>query len=188
MRWIEATNKYMRLKTAARKIAADIGGCAYFVGSALTSETRPRDVDVRIVLSDEAFEARYKLSVYDWQWQARLCEWSTERWNWHHECERFGIMVAGACGERTIDLSILPDTLWQAVYAQAPYEQWGAWKPEPETILAVLKENSVKGTSPFTRWQLTGWDWYFFWTGGPIRRAIYEPTKRFIRFIENLPI
>ena len=27
-------------------------------------------------------------------------------------------------------------------------------------------------------------DWYAFWTGGPIRRAIYEPMKCFIRLID----
>lgn len=29
-------------------------------------------------------------------------------------------------------------------------------------------------------------DWYAFWTGGPIRRAIYEQMKRFIRFMDAL--
>jgi hypothetical protein len=29
-------------------------------------------------------------------------------------------------------------------------------------------------------------DWYAFWTGGAIRRAIYEPMKRFIRFMDAL--
>jgi|SRR6266487_5933557 len=131
VRWIEATNKYMRLKHAARKIASDLGGCAYFVGSALTSETRPRDVDVRIVLPDDVFNARYlqTITVDEWQRQVSLCEWGPELWNWYHEEERCGIMLAQVCGERTTDLGIITATLWQAVYEQAPYEKWGPWKP-----------------------------------------------------------
>lgn len=131
MRWIEASNKYMRLRTAARVKAAALGGCAYLVGSALTSETRPRDVDVRIVLSDALFEARYSISVTDWQWEARIADWSDERWNWYREQERIRIMLADACGERTVDLGILPESPWQAVYQSAPHEEWGAWRPEP---------------------------------------------------------
>lgn len=124
-RWIEASHKYWMLKYASCKIAGDIGGCAYFVGSALTSETRPRDTDVRIVLSDEAFAARYHLNVKDWQRQAHMLEWSEERWNWHHECEKYQVMIADACGERTVDLGIIPECLWLAIYDKAPHEVWG---------------------------------------------------------------
>lgn len=133
VRWIEATNKYMRLKMASKMVAANLGGCAYFVGSALTSETRPRDVDVRIVLSDEAFNARYlgsTITIDEWQRQVHRCQWGQELWRWHDEQERCGIMVAQYCGERTTDLSIITATLWQAIYEQVPYEKWGAWKPD----------------------------------------------------------
>lgn len=140
MRWLEASNKYMRLKSAACKVAADLGGQAYLVGSALTSETRPRDVDVRIVLADADFEERYGLHIAAWQWEARICEWSDARWTWHQEQTRYGIMVADACGERTVDLSILPEIVWQTVYRDAPHEAWGAWKPEPAIIVQVKQE------------------------------------------------
>ncbi len=139
--WLEATHKYMRLKTAACTVAARLSGCAYLVGSALHAQSRPRDVDVRIVLPDAHFKERYGLTVAEWQWQARICEWSEARWAWYHEQERYGIMIAGACGERTIDLGILPEILWQAVYVQSPHEQWGAWSPSLE-IQGVLRKLS----------------------------------------------
>ncbi len=47
-----------RLGGWANQIAARYGFPVYLVGSALT-ETEPRDVDVRVVLSDDAFYARY---------------------------------------------------------------------------------------------------------------------------------
>lgn len=142
VRWIEASDKYMRLRSTSRQIAGEIGGHAYFVGSALTSETRPRDVDVRIVLEDEAFAERYKISVKDWQWEARLAKWSEHRWNWHHEQARYGIMIAGSCGERTIDLGIIPASLWIAVYANAPHEDWGSWLPEIDLLRLVKEQES----------------------------------------------
>jgi hypothetical protein len=131
MRWIEASNKYMRLKMASRIIAHQLNGCAYFVGSALTSETRPRDVDVRIVLAEEVFNARYlnDITVNEWNRQIYACEWGPELWEWHHEQERCGIMVANYCGERTTDLGIISDGLWKAVYEKAPHEKWEAWTP-----------------------------------------------------------
>lgn len=32
---------------------------------------------------------------------------------------------------------------------------------------------------------MSGWDHYFFWTGGPLRNAIYQVAKRVIAFIES---
>lgn len=138
VRWIESSGKYMRLKSAARKLAHQISGSAYFVGSALHSQVRPRDVDVRIILPDAIFEARYQLSVFAWQWQSRVCEWSAERWRWHEECERFRVMLADACGERTVDLGILPASFWYAVYAKAPQEAWGEWDAPASGIKTSL--------------------------------------------------
>jgi hypothetical protein len=133
MRWIETSNKYMRLKQASRMIARQLNGSAYFVGSALTSENRPRDVDVRIVLPDKIFNQRYlkdSITIDEWQRQIHTCEWGPELWTWHQEQERCGIMVAQLCSERTTDLSIITDVLWKVVYEKAPYEKWGAWGNE----------------------------------------------------------
>ncbi len=128
--WLKATGKYPRLKTAARQIAYELGGCAYFVGSALTSETRPRDVDVRVVLPDAVFQERFGLTPERWQWEGSTCQWSDARQSWRDQQRGYGEKLADACGERTVDLGIIPAMLWNAIYAQAPHEQWGEWKAE----------------------------------------------------------
>lgn len=156
-RWIEATHKYPLLRSAARKMAWELGGHANLVGSALHSETRPRDVDVRIVLGDEVFAKRFGISPEDWQWQARTCHWTAARWAWHRQTEAYQVMLATACGERTVDLGIIPDMLWQAIYEKAPHESWGAW--------ADYVSASVPRVSDPTN--LINLDLDLLWSGGP---------------------
>lgn len=73
------------LEPFASAIANTLGGHVYLVGSALKT-LRPRDIDLRCVLTDRRFESRYGRSVSRWIEQGRTGNWAAVRWHWSREC------------------------------------------------------------------------------------------------------
>jgi hypothetical protein len=97
---------------------------AYLVGSALTATTRPRDVDVRIVLSDEAFCAKFGFADASEPWRVPgNITWPRSQEWWAYERFRDDVetFVANACGEKTMDVSIVPERIW-TIHAGDPRE------------------------------------------------------------------
>ena len=100
---------------AAMSLLKHIGcGEAYIVGSALRKCTRPRDVDVRIVLEDDDFHRRYGLDLKEWSGDLRRFEWprSDAWWAYRAEVNRFEDFIRFACGENNIDLGVVPRTIF----------------------------------------------------------------------------
>lgn len=65
----------------ANQMYARFGHPVYLVGSCLHSETKTRDVDIRIMLPDDEFEGRYG-SVAEWREDAWRPEWRESRQCW----------------------------------------------------------------------------------------------------------
>lgn len=114
---------YGALTMACISLIQELGsGHAWLVGSALDSATRPRDVDVRIVLSDDDFQQRYGFGTEEWA-AARITWPRTGAWwGYVHERERFETFLAHACGERNIDLGIVPASIF-AYHENDPKER-----------------------------------------------------------------
>jgi hypothetical protein len=90
---------------------------AFLVGSALESRTRPRDVDVRIVMPNSVFGAHYGIEgdIQQW-WCVDRVTWPRPAswWRWVEDQHRMETFISYACGERNIDLSVLPRAIFIA--------------------------------------------------------------------------
>lgn len=97
------------------------GAHSYLVGSALTATTRPRDIDVRIVLDDDAFRARFGVGGEVFGEERHTWPRSDAFWSFIEFEERARVFIAHACGERMIDLGIVPASIF-ALYDADPRE------------------------------------------------------------------
>lgn len=63
-------------------------GCAvWLVGSALSGNNpKPRDWDIRVIVPDAQFVARFGISAQQWQTEGVTGKWSEGRWRWADEC------------------------------------------------------------------------------------------------------
>lgn len=76
------------LRGWANMMAARFGAPVWLVGSALT-DPNARDIDVRIVLSDEAFEARYG-DLHDFAREGWSPAWGPGRRRWGEDMAKLG--------------------------------------------------------------------------------------------------
>lgn len=82
----------------------------WLVGSALKDgNAKPRDWDIRIVLSEQAFARRFGDSDI-WQEEAVTGRWTDVRWRWSNECIKQGVWASGYSG-LNVDFQIFPATV-----------------------------------------------------------------------------
>lgn len=100
----------------ANQMAARFGHPVYLVGSALTQE-KPRDYDVRIMIPDEEFVARYG-PINDWLhniWGT----WEDAGYRWGNDMAKMN-RQATIILQDNIDLQVFPKTWADAVYSGKP--------------------------------------------------------------------
>jgi hypothetical protein len=90
----------------ANQMYSRFGYPVYLVGSSLHSEN-PRDVDIRIMLPDEVFEARYG-DVYDWMAEGYRPVWGETRQKWARDMGKLS-MEATLCIRQNIDFQVYPE-------------------------------------------------------------------------------
>jgi hypothetical protein len=94
----------------------------YLVGSALRKRD-PRDVDIRIRLTDKDFGVRYggprmKVAARLWVTEGKTGCWSFTHWNWARECS-FITQSAWSRLQLNIDFQVYPACYWRK-YAGKP--------------------------------------------------------------------
>lgn len=100
----------MVLQGWANQMASRFGAPVYLVGSMLTSPETARDVDVRIVLSDEDFEARYGINAIDWIHEG-WTSWSPGRKRWGEDMVKLARQSRGGftlAGGMNLDFQVHP--------------------------------------------------------------------------------
>lgn len=102
-----------------------LGVPIYLCGSALLDfNTKPRDWDIRIRLSDREFSRRYadgrKDGVSAWITEAQTGEWTAIRWRWSDDCVKRSKDWSRHCMGLNFDVQIYPATHWKALYRHSP--------------------------------------------------------------------
>ena len=128
----------------ARHMAARYNGPVYLLGSILTNPT-PRDYDIRIVIQDHEFAARYGNTLVQTDLaehhpvrrrfpellSMKLVEWDREgpSQRWIDDIAKFGAVWSQRLGAN-IDLQIWPDSYWREgtyptpIRLAAPSPKW----------------------------------------------------------------
>ena len=107
-----------RFQDWTHQIARRYNAPVYLVGSAIR-RSDPRDIDIRVILSDEAFEARYG-SVQDWMAQGESGQWGEIRQRWAEECETITEQARRQLGIE-IDFRIEPQSEVDRRYKDEPH-------------------------------------------------------------------
>jgi hypothetical protein len=93
----------------APNMAARFCAPVYLVGSALEKGSDARDVDVRVVLDDDQFQARYETSPSKWP--------SSQRWV--DDCAKLGAQAV-AMTRLNVDFQIISRTWQDLKYSEQP--------------------------------------------------------------------
>lgn len=109
---------HLRLVRFCAAMAKRYGSPVYLCGSALT-KADPRDIDLRISLPDNAFEARYGGTVADWIEQGRTGQWGDVRWNWSEDCTR-QTHLGWRETPMNVDLQVYPASWATQEYGERP--------------------------------------------------------------------
>lgn len=97
------------LRGLGQSSAAYYGADVWLVGSALKDgNAKPRDWDIRIVLSELAFTRRFG-DPKTWQEEGITGRWTDVRWRWSNECIKQGLWASGYTG-LNVDFQIFPDS------------------------------------------------------------------------------
>ena len=102
--------KHSMLRGWANLMASRYGRPVYLVGSALT-QAKPRDIDVRVVLSATEYENRFG-SWKQWSYGQTSLEYMDEQRRWHQEIAKMNVQAA-ATTHLPVDFQIqpLPDAM-----------------------------------------------------------------------------
>lgn len=92
----------------ANQIASRFDAKVYLVGSVLYSDD-PRDVDIRVVIPDDLFEARYG-SVLEWIDETWRTPWGECRQKWSRDIRKIGNDLARIY-HLNIDFQIDPESV-----------------------------------------------------------------------------
>lgn len=127
-----------KISIYARHWAARYNGPVYLVGSTLHSPT-PRDIDIRVVVPDNEFAARYghtlkaKESPYPDRPElvlGHVVDWDAEgpTQRWIDDVAKLGAAVSGRL-RHNVDLQVWPESHWRTPYPApirlaAPSERW----------------------------------------------------------------
>lgn len=107
------SERFNPLYIACKKLAEGLGAQPYFVGGALYKHERPRDIDIRFILQDEAFVRRFGLNAAFFSTiDPYMIDRPTAWWEWKEECRRLGAIIAESIGDRNIDFVIYPQSVW----------------------------------------------------------------------------
>jgi len=80
----------------------------FLVGSALNgTNPKPRDWDIRIMLSDAEFKRRFGITAHEWSNEGLTGKWTEGRWRWSDECVK-QTKAAWRDTGLNIDLQIYP--------------------------------------------------------------------------------
>ncbi len=101
---LKANRRLLRaLRWNANSLRAYYGVPVYLVGSALLdSNVRPRDWDVRIILSDADFERRYGISAEVFRGSITDERWPDGRWHWADDCRKQSSVMAAHTGVKVV--------------------------------------------------------------------------------------
>jgi hypothetical protein len=110
-------SKWRLLYRFANGLAGLYGVPIYLCGSALRPDNPdPRDYDIRIMLPDEHFRARYG-DVQKWNDEGAIGNWTRVRWRWSADCtkqSRVGFRETGL----NVDVQIYPASHARALYGK----------------------------------------------------------------------
>lgn len=136
-----------KLTNWARHMAARYNGTVYLVGSVLHNP-EPRDVDIRIVIHDHEFAARYGMEMKPCNeppTETRLGRTAKIHWNEDGPTQRWVDDIAKFSAElstmlkRNFDIKVWPDSYWREPYPRplvlaAPSPRWfiyNKYVPDP---------------------------------------------------------
>lgn len=92
----------------ANQMYCRYGQPVFLVGSSLNNDN-PRDVDIRVTLPDDVFEARYG-SVKEWREDTWRNEWREARQKWANDTAKLS-SFASVCVKMNIDFQVIPESL-----------------------------------------------------------------------------
>lgn len=122
----------LRLAGWANQLAARFAAPVYLVGSALTT-TSPRDIDVRVVLDDDAFEARYGVSAAEWA-REMWGTWSAGSLRWGADMAKLNAQAVKAFAWN-LDVQVHPE-IAAVRHADCPRLRLDALREGPDFVMA----------------------------------------------------
>ena len=122
----------LRLTGWANQLAARFAAPVYLVGSALTT-TSPRDIDVRVVLDDDAFEARYGVSAAQWA-REMWGTWSAGSLRWGADMAKLNAQAVKAFAWN-LDVQVHPE-IAAVRHADRPRLRLDALREGPDFVMA----------------------------------------------------
>lgn len=124
-------DRLVMLQARANGLRGLLGVPVWLVGSALRDDNPdPRDWDVRLLLPEHAFEARYG-PVDEWILEGATGLWGRTRWRWSDECTRFSREWAGRA-RLNVDLQIYPLIHWQGFRGKPRMRLDTRWAMRPD--------------------------------------------------------
>jgi len=92
----------------ANQMYTRFGHPIYLVGSSLTATSKPRDIDIRIILPDNEFEGRYG-SIVEWEEDTWQNTWRESRQLWALDMAKLSSEVSRIY-KINIDLQVYPQS------------------------------------------------------------------------------
>jgi hypothetical protein len=125
----------------ALHMAGRFNGAVYLVGSVLHNPS-PRDIDIRIVVEDHEFAARYRMTLHHVEFDqyhpmakrglvsGRVVKWDDDppSQTWVDDCAKLGGAMSKKLS-RNVDLKVWPESYWREPYPTpitlaAPSRRW----------------------------------------------------------------